>query len=182
MKYILILDGQDKYFSAGSWINSDGTFLQSNTAEEIQNNKESLDLSLGANLKIKVFLESDGSVTPSITTITMDYDFYVSVQVPYECIVYGWVRNLEGDSIENASIRVYSEPFFYNDNFVGIDSKVTTNSDGYFEMSVIETETISKTVSFEMNYVENERYKKRIYKDVVIPKQTSVSLGDIVKE
>ena len=67
VKYILKDGSTDKYFNTTTetWVESDGTYTQSNTAVEIDNNRRSF-RSEGA-ISLVTFLHSDdGSATPAV--------------------------------------------------------------------------------------------------------------------
>ena len=71
IKYIIDVDGQDRYFTAGAWANSDGTYAQSNTAAEINTNATAL-ISTSSTLKIDALLNTtDDQVTPTLVSVTL---------------------------------------------------------------------------------------------------------------
>lgn len=74
LKYIVTVDGEDKYFDGTSWVSSNGTYAQSNLATEIQTNSSTI-ISGRARINLKAFLHSwNGSTTPLLDNINMSYN------------------------------------------------------------------------------------------------------------
>lgn len=73
IKYTLIKDGQDYYYSSG-WVVSDGTYSQSNTLAEIQANLATF-TTTRVRVKVRIFLHSDGVVVPTISTLDIGFDY-----------------------------------------------------------------------------------------------------------
>lgn len=184
IKYTIVLNSQQNYFDGANWVNSDGTFLQSNTAAEIESNKTSLDISSGANLKVNAFLHSDdGSVTPTLTTVTVSYSFFINPTNPPECLVYGWALDMEGNGDLGATISAFvpgNGGFFHGNNLVFVQSETTADVNGYWEMSLVETETIGKSIRFNIVNSEGLTQEKETFIDVIIPDQASCAFNDIV--
>jgi len=73
LKYTVEVDGQQKYWNGGSWVNSDGTYAQASTASDINTNAGSLSVS-ASTLKFRMLVHSDdGSTTPEADLIKVDY-------------------------------------------------------------------------------------------------------------
>lgn len=75
IKYILTVDGEDKYFGTGSiWQSSDGSYAQSNLASEIQANSSTV-ISGRSRLNLKAFLSSyNGATTPQLKNVNISYN------------------------------------------------------------------------------------------------------------
>ena len=75
IKYILTVDGEDKYFGTGDlWQSSNGTFAQSNLASEIQTNSSTV-ISGRSRLNLKAFLSSfNGATTPQLSNVNLSYN------------------------------------------------------------------------------------------------------------
>jgi hypothetical protein len=144
IKYIIVFNGVDKYWNGSVWTNSDGTYAQANTATEIETNKASLDLSSGGSLKIKALFSSfDGSTTPELTSVTIDYGFYTTTPTALsKCIVWGVVQDLKGNVIQNVKVSAVQTDTsavpvknFQITGYTAIDTY--TDANGYWEMDLI---------------------------------------------
>lgn len=143
IRYTLCVNSQDKYWNGSAWVNSNGTYAQANTPDEINTNASSLDISAGVSLKVKAFLHSDdGQSTPEIETVTMGYNFFNSLGDPATCTVWGFYRDLSGEGVSGATVTValkrmagqYREA---GDSIVEKAVTRTTDSNGRFEMDLI---------------------------------------------
>ena len=182
IKYILNVSGQDMYWSGIAWVNSDGTFAQSNTAAEINTNASSLDISQGVALKIRVLLNSDGTDTPTIATISFSYDFFITRPIPNECIVYGWLNDVAAD-VESVTVRGFTfSPFFHTENIIAVDKQVVSAVNGLFEIPLVETETVDEVLNIEITYLLIDGSTKVFtYSNLTIPDKVSESLENIVE-
>lgn len=185
IKYTLCLDGVDKYWDGAAWSNSDGTYAQANLASEIETNKATFPVSSGGDVKVRAFLHSDtGTTLPTLTSVTLDYDFFVSDPAPIpECIVYTFLKDQEGDPIENAKFRcINKSQFFHSDHNIGkFEVEALTNDLGYAELSLIETASVLEDFDFEMVYTDPLTGNKITDKfpEVIVPNSTSKNLDDI---
>lgn len=142
IRYTLVVGSQDKYWNGTAWVNSNGTYAQSNTATEIQAVASSLNLMDGAIVKVKAFLHTDdGQGTPVLTSVTLTYNFYAGSPTPAgDCLIYGWLYGpgntpREGVAVEarpraeiqDGSILVVEQPGFATE----------TDEDGYWELNLI---------------------------------------------
>ena len=139
IKHIIPVDGVDKYYSGGL-LTSDGTYSQSNTADEINTNAASF-LTTRSSVKLKSFLHSaDGGSTPELDLISFTYDSVLpdpslSTLVELEGFVY-----LAG--IVAASKEIKVRPYLAGFNNVGIfqmyewQTIATTNSIGWFSGNI----------------------------------------------
>lgn len=143
LRYIINISSQDKYWDGSAWSNSDGTYAQSNTAAVIIANKDSLDLSLGGTIKIKSFLHSDdGSSTPEIETITINYNFYNVQSDPPTCTIWGFYRDVSGQPVEGATVTFKlkrADTQYREASSAIIEKKLTRTTDvnGRFEIDLI---------------------------------------------
>jgi len=181
VKYTLVVDNQDKWWSGAAWANSNGTYSEANTAAEIETNKAALDLSSGNTVKVRAYLHSaDGSTRPALDSVTVSYDFFVGTpaSVPNECIVYGWVFDAEGNGIVGATVSISHEPFFHGEVLILDNGKqVTTDSNGFWEISVVETASVFKEVTFTIEKSTNPSFVHR--QEVAIPDLTTCNYSDL---
>ena len=73
VQYTLIKDGQDYYYHSG-WVVSNGSYSQSNTLAEIQANLSTFTTER-TRVKIRIFLNSNGTATPSISSLNFGFDY-----------------------------------------------------------------------------------------------------------
>lgn len=182
--FIMNANGVDKYWDGAAWSNSDGSVAQSNTAADVNANIDSFDFSAGVTVKWKTLLHSDdGTTTPTVTSITFVYDFFTSKPGAInECILYGWEEDLEGVAVEGATVRVtLLTPFFHgNRRFSALRKETTTDSTGYWEISVIETATISTTVIVQIESADGSGGVNVKSYTITVPDAVSASLASLV--
>lgn len=173
VKYTINFGGVDKYWTGAAWATSDGTYSQANTAADVNTNVGTLDLSTGGTFKLKVFLHSDaGYSTPLLTSNSLDYSFFISASLPNECIIYGWVLDSKGEGVSGAEIITsISAPFFHGENLISDSNSSITNSDGYWEMSLVETETVTQKILITVNKTQYQ---------ITVPDLVSSALSAIV--
>lgn len=149
-------DGVEMWWDGAAWAVSSG-YAETNTVAEIATNAAVLDLSGGANLTVTAHLHSgDGTTSPDVTSSTIDYSFFVPEPAgPSLCIVYGWVLDASGAPVVGATVTAKNDPFEHTSRLVPEQSISTqTDSNGYWELEMIETETIAKAIyRFEIDSV-----------------------------
>jgi len=184
VKFTLTVDGVDKYWTGAAWATADGTFAQSNTEAEMNTNVSSLDLSAGANVKWKAFLHSeDSSSRPTITSLTYTYDFFVTAPTALqECVVYGTLIDPEGEGISGATVEAIVKTDIFNGGFQVMKSQgdTTTNSVGYWELSLVETVTVGGKITIRFETVDTVNGGKFTEIDIGIPNQVSAAFTDLI--
>lgn len=146
IRWVLRFDSTDYWWNGAAWAVADGTLGQTNTAAEIHANAMSWDISSGGSIRpIARPVSDDGSTTPSLTSVEFEYSFFISDPgAPDECVVYGWVRDSLGEAIAGATVVWSHDGFEHGVSQLFPDSQtVITESDGYWEISIIETATVS---------------------------------------
>jgi len=137
--FALQVDGSTKYWDGASWVASDSTVAQSNSAADINANASALDVSDGATIKLKAILHSDdGTTTPTVTSATMGYDFFVSdaADAPV-CTVYGWLSDFEGSGRKGVSVKATGTAAPASPRYIMGDPVTTrTDASGYFEITL----------------------------------------------
>lgn len=71
VKFHFDVGGTKKYWNGSAWATSDGTYAQSNTVAEVETNKASFPA--GVVKPIAVLHSADGSTTPSISSVLLNY-------------------------------------------------------------------------------------------------------------
>jgi hypothetical protein len=140
VKHILSVDGQDKYWNGAAVVNSNGTYAQSNTVAEINDNIADFVTTRQA-VCLKSFLHSDdGSTTPSLDVAQLSFttaltDPTLPILTPLQGFIYDNNTALSGEAI---LIRPY-QLGFQNEGIVHkYEWKTlgTTDSEGWFEGAV----------------------------------------------
>jgi hypothetical protein len=158
------------------------SYLTSNTVAEINANASSLDLAAGKTVKITAILHSfDGSTTPILTSITINYDFAHDATTPLECVVYGTVRDVSGNPVEGAKITCEVEaPFYYDENLISRKYITFTNVDGEWDISAVENATHGGSYKFTSEYNDLGKNKKQVDGGIVVPNAATASLSSLV--
>lgn len=205
VRFIIQVQGIDKYWNGSAWVTSDGTYSQANPVSTISTNITTLDISDGVLVKIKVFLHSgDGSSTPTITSVTLGYDFFVSPpDDPNRCIAYAFLNDMIGllTPTQTALLIVElptDQGFIYGDRFIApYIRKFAVNSNGYVETTdaylqtpdttasnagIVETETLDLSpYKFTIQYTNSDGNQVNLTTEgVQIPNQVSVNLVELL--
>lgn len=164
VKYTLSKGSTEYYYNSG-WVVSDGTYSQSNTAEEINTNASTF-TSVDTTTTIKMFIHStDGSTTPSIDYVSIVYNYHGGDSDTLSvCVVYAYSIDGEGTpSTENITVTPSSDAIQYKTNVVLQQDAITVtpNSSGYWEANLIETENMSGTNYYTFNFG-GTSYKKAV--------------------
>jgi hypothetical protein len=180
LKYIIPVSPA-LWWNGSSWSSSSLTYSQSNTSAEITTNLGSLDISTGNLLKFIAFLNSDGSDTPLIKELKLEYDFFDTSSLPNQVLVYGQTISMFPELLEGVVVTINSyNPFEHTNNIVMIATSTTTNQNGDFELVVIETETVSQNTFVKFEYQEGTEHIEVIYDNVIIPDQDSISISELL--
>ncbi len=143
IKFSIQIAGQDKYWDGAAWSNADGTFAQTNTLTEVQTNLSAL-TDRGNTVPIIYLHSNDGSTTPNIDDLTISFDFFGGPTTPENvCTVWGFLYDELNAPVVGATVSVIPTRFgLINDKIIDKVAKtVVTDSTGYWEIVLIETET-----------------------------------------
>ena len=180
VKYVLTKDGINYYYDSVTelWIVSDGTYTQTNTATEISANKASF-IEIGVTTKIIAYLHSDdGSTTPTLTQVDIEFDFYsVDVTAPSPCVVYGWIYDENGNVVENASVVAVPSELkgVSGDKTISLQQKTgLSDSSGYWELELIASNNTGIYYNFYFNYDNHSQSFARL-----VPNEQSKAFGDL---
>lgn len=166
IKHTLMLGTTEYYFDGSSWVISNGTYLQANTADEINTNAATFAsiLGNGAEIKINSFLYSaDGKSTPSLDQVSIAYSFYAGREETSMATVYGYVLNNK-TPVSGAIVSAKtSAAFIDSNNTIDVNTSTTSRSNGYFEMDLPKTSDAGTTLDVEIHYVDEQgssKYKR----------------------
>ena len=169
-----------RYWDGAAWATSNATFAQSSTVAEINTNAGSLDLSSGVYFRLLVFLHSNGgTTTPSISQHVVTYNFFSTPSIPSKCILYGWLIEPDGTPLEG-TVSVRNLTPFKHTGLLLLRSEVTVNagSDGYWEVELVETATVTKTYEILITYTDSIAENKTY--NIIVPNQDSINFTDLI--
>jgi len=181
VRYTLLVDTVEMYWNGTIWI-AGGSYINSNTALEINTNVSSLEMSLGKYIKVVIYLHSDdGSTTPNIDQFQITYNIHGTAPgTPNECFVYGYIYDSEGNPMLGATVKsvLTSVGIYDTDILIARDINVaTTDITGYWEISLVENANMQSGVGYTFTFIGegmNNSYNK------VVPNLTSVNFADLV--
>lgn len=181
VKFVIEVDGVNKYWTGSAWSTSSG-YAQSNTIAEINTNIATISYGTGVAIRFIAYLHSDaGTSTPSVDDISITYNFWGGeATAPNICIVYGFVYDIEGNPINSCVIKANLEmPSYYNSQLQLSQKKAetTTNTDGYWELELIETESMSPEIKYKFEF-KGFDYEDICYKS--IPNEISMPFLDLL--
>lgn len=184
VRFQIVANGVNKWWNGAAWATSDGTLAQANTAAEVATNAIALDIDSGVTLKLRAVLHSaSGATTPTLTSAAIDYDFFAPTpDLPAECIVYGFIRDILGDieAVSPVLVVTLRRLFIYSDDFVIMPAvkEATADGDGRIELSLVETATASKTYRFAVRYTNDSGHVVTVkLGDATVPNAPSVNLA-----
>ncbi len=143
IRHILLDDGVRKYFNGSIWLNSDGSYAQSNTGADINTNIGLLDV--GSALTLETFLHSDtGATTPSIISASIGFELEFGEPArPADCLVFGWIFDQKNLPIGNVEVRVTTPGLYHGSHAVlGTGRTTKTDVNGRWELLLMETATL----------------------------------------
>jgi len=173
IKYDLKKGNDWTYYSAGNWLVTTGeNYSESNTAGAIDAVKDTF-TDTGISSKVKLFLHSaNGSTTPEIDILEVDYNFYGGQPTPPDtCIVFGYCYDENNIPLEGVEIEIYlTKPkSVYDSEILLVTSPInlTSNSIGYWDISLIESTTLDAHYVFKFTYDATSRNYVKIVPDEV---------------
>jgi len=150
VRFELRVGGQDMYFDGSNWVASDGSYLETNDLVTLQANLSSF-AAKGTIVPVIHLHSDDGTTTPSIDNISLQYDFYAGATTPENvCTVWGYLYDAVNKPLIGTSVVV--TPTIYgviNDKLISrTPQTVVTDADGYWEIKLIETESTSNNWAY----------------------------------
>jgi hypothetical protein len=172
VKYILNVEGQDRYVTGGSATNSDGSYSQSSTAAEMLSDIGDV-VTARSTVYLTTFLHSDdGTTTPEVDLVTISYEAALEdPATPTLVNVEGFIYACDGPlSGEIVKIRPYESGYFNQGIFLKYAWRTiaTTDANGWFSGNMY----VQGANKFWEMKVGSQRYK------VAIPDQAEVNIKD----
>lgn len=160
VKFFLSLSGTNYWHNGAAWVASNGSYSQANLASEINANVGSLPISLGAFvIPFAVLHSANGDSSPMLETLTMVSSYFGPAPTPPSvCTIFGYIVDEKENPISGATVSVTNPTTFINGDVVvaqGVRT-TTTNSLGYFDIDLIETETMDSPalLRFDVTYTQ----------------------------
>jgi hypothetical protein len=185
VKYTLVVDGVEKYWTGTAWATSDGTYSQSNLASEINTNAPTLSTGY-ANVRVKAFLHSEsGTTRPTLTDNTIGFNYVAEdADAISECTITAFLADLGLDLLSTdlePKLFVKNHRAFTHGNRViaPFTRSASFDADGYCELDCIETETVGEELDIFITYKEGYSLRTVRFERAVVPNEASATLGDI---
>jgi len=178
IRYILKKMDLEYWWDGAGWVVSDGTYAQANSANVILDNISSFTDSI-VDTQIKMFLHSeDGSSTPKITNLKINYDFAGSTPDEIElCIVWWYMFNSNGNPVQDVVfISLNKDSVRYKDGIAIQSSKieVTPDEQGYCEIELVETENMEDGARYIFSFGK-EKFERQI------PNEQNKNFWDLIE-
>lgn len=174
IRYTLSVDAVEYWYDGAAWSVANGTYAQSNDIATIQTNLSTFSI-VGILVPV-IYLHSDnGLTTPSIADMSISFDFFAGATTPEGvCAVFGYLYDELDKPVVGTIVTVTPTSFgVISNKLINRDAKqVTTNATGYWEITLVETETTSNNWAYE--------FKMPGYTSVrVVPDKASARFNDL---
>lgn len=170
-----------QYWNGSVWVTSNQTLAQSNNGTDLNSAINNLDVASGKYFRVVAILSTaDASSTPELDVISFTYSFFAAPTNPSITTIYGWLRRPDGSGVNGTVKFTANTAYEHGDILIPPSSSSTaTNSEGYWEIEIYETETVSQTYTVTITYA-NEEQSTVTYTNITIPDQISSNLNDII--
>lgn len=181
--FTIEVDSVEYYWDGVVW-SAGGSFVNSNTAADINTNAATLNLTAGVTLRAIAYIHSnDGTTTPTLSNITINFDYYdVPAVLPNQCLVTGYLSDVLNNPIIGASVSVRPSRLFTIENTDTTIFRtwitVTTDANGYFEAPIFpSTDAAGDDVTYDFKFVSGT---ETIYRyNLTVPDQAQIDFGDL---
>lgn len=191
IQYAFRIDGQLTWFDSvtSTWVASDGSVAETNPQADIRANLSTLDLTGGKRVQNFALLVTAGVDTPELEQVTVTFNAVAVAELPpieppapRECLVFGHVRDEDGQPIFEARVRVFPPAAGFahgNHQIHGEPVSTTTNAAGRWELSLAETATKSQTVEFRITHVKEAQVFTSSFLGKTIPDEETKEFKDL---
>lgn len=150
IRFVLVVGSKPYYYRDNyGWVcvnNPFNDFSKSNSLEEINNNLKTLPFKEKTDFNFIAIVGSNSAELPKFTKIIIEFD-YVG-EKPYNldyCLVWGYLRDFTGSPLEGQKIKItLPKKKYQREDFMIIpfDKEVFTDSDGYWEIPLLNSNII----------------------------------------
>ena len=165
VRYVIKRGSAWVYWNGALWITSDGSYSQSNTAQDISTNAAQLSRVIN-DLRIRSFLHSDSLQKVEIDAISVTTDF--SPIPPGEKKVIVWIngRNVDGEDLgqsETIRLSMNRDAVRYGNGIIidGTPEYLPFDVDGYLEMDLYDTTSMEAGAYYVFEF-KGRAYRKTI--------------------
>lgn len=164
VRHTLELNGVDTWFNGSAWAQSSG-YGETNTIPEMNANLTLLDLTeQGKFFALNNFLHSEnGTTTPTLSQIEIEYDFAAITEECTEVIVKGNLKEFDcTESTEIITIELSEKSGEYKNTIQAVSKAkyVTPNPDGSWQIGLISTDNMENI--FYVFIINKRRYEKLV--------------------
>lgn len=181
VRFYIVIGTTPYWWSGSAWAVSNGTLAQSNDAATIQTNAATIPVSTGVFFVPFALLHSaTGSTTPSITSLTIGYDFFSPEPVgPNICSVFGFIVDDSNIGISGATMAINNPTTFFNQGLIQAQGPATaiTDSQGFFTLSLAETTTVGQLLNWSVVYPGGRG--KNTFGNALVPNMPSVNMASL---
>lgn len=183
VRYTIALDGEHKWFDGSAWVDSDETYAETNTAEDINSQAVSLSVPESTLLQFAAYLHAPLATEagPVLSEVELDLDFSgIEPSGPGETLIYGWVLDSDGNPIEDALIFASYTSFQVGPHTVlGTTTRVRSESDGRWELSIVPTLASGILVTITVRHTVDGETVEQVFADKVIPRIAAIEVNDL---
>lgn len=174
IKYTLNIDNRNFWFAGNAFVQSNGTFNQANTLDDLNANFEALTLNQNSKVALNAILSSNGMSTPVIESASMtsknlaNAPFIPSGQIRIRGYIAGHVgKPLEMTVSLKRPVKIDGQIVAYSANIIKSDNQ------GYFDFTLPCTETAVPAKEKFVVVVQPLNYRVERY----TPNQTDIDLA-----
>lgn len=184
-KFTLLFDGVEYYFPSAVVTASNGTYAQASTEAEIVAAASAITTALasGALVKVKAYLHSeDGSTSPSLTSVVVDYSYFLPETARTRCIVSAYAKDfIDVDATDVVFVVELKKPYFSGNTLVkpGV-MEFAVDSAGYFEAQLTASTVEERLYYFSIQYTDNGVSKVKKLGSAYIPAADSATLSSFL--
>jgi len=124
-----------------------------------------------------IFLNSnDGTTTPEIQNIFMDYDFFGALPSPENvCVVWGFLYNEINQPVAGVSVTITPVKYgVIDEKLINRETKtVVTDNQGYWQIALVETASTQNNWAYKFELPGYESVR-------VVPDQISARFNDLL--
>lgn len=98
------------------------------------------------------------------------------------CAISGTITDVGGNGVENATVVAYvTNPFIAGTDWVPASQvEATTDSSGDFTITVIQTTSISRTITIAILFPDGATSEKRVEYTVTVPDSSTANFEDLI--
>jgi len=153
IRFVLEVDGIKKYWNGSAWIQSDGSFAQSNTSAQVTANASLLiPSSTISTINLNVLIHSaDGTTTPNVSDVTLDFDAIIQTIDPVsQTTVFGYIKDASNQPLENVTVTatLNTDISNYKGSVISpLYKSVKTNNAGYWSLQLADNTNLTPSGS-----------------------------------